>query len=119
MHGEADYLRWRAAALAKVRIAVDASPLRLRNRDFIGEVKQAIDIDARAATRLDLEIIDRTNTALRTYRNAARSIAMRNSVAGGWSNVWPVLIQVWLVRRPNVRPVRKGHMTRMHQDKAL
>jgi EAL domain-containing protein (putative c-di-GMP-specific phosphodiesterase class I) len=32
-----DYLRWRSAGLAAVRIAVNVSPLQLRNRGFIAE----------------------------------------------------------------------------------
>ncbi len=53
-----DYLRWRAAGLAAVRIAVNVSPLQLRNRGFIAEVKQAIGIDAHAAAGLELEITE-------------------------------------------------------------
>ncbi len=53
-----DYLRWRAAGLAAVRIAVNVSPLQLRNRDFIAEIKQAIGIDAQAAGGLELEITE-------------------------------------------------------------
>jgi diguanylate cyclase (GGDEF)-like protein/PAS domain S-box-containing protein len=53
-----DYLRWRSAGLAAVRIAVNVSPLQLRNRDFIDEIKQAIGIDARAAAGLELEITE-------------------------------------------------------------
>jgi diguanylate cyclase (GGDEF)-like protein/PAS domain S-box-containing protein len=53
-----DYLRWRAAGLAAVRIAVNVSPLQLRNRDFIAEIKQAIGIDAQAAAGLELEITE-------------------------------------------------------------
>ena len=34
-----DYLRWRAAGLAAVRIAVNVSPLQLRNRGFIAEIE--------------------------------------------------------------------------------
>ncbi len=34
----ADYLRWRAAGLPAVRVAVNVSPLQLRNRGFIGEI---------------------------------------------------------------------------------
>ena len=41
-----DYLRWRDAGLPAVRIAVNVSPLQLRNRDFIAEIRQAIGIDA-------------------------------------------------------------------------
>lgn len=53
-----DYLRWRTAGLAAVRIAVNVSPLQLRHRDFIGEVGQAVGIDERAAAGLELEITE-------------------------------------------------------------
>jgi diguanylate cyclase (GGDEF)-like protein/PAS domain S-box-containing protein len=53
-----DYLRWRAAGLAAVRIAVNVSPLQLRNRNFIAEVEQKIGIDAHAAAGLELEITE-------------------------------------------------------------
>ena len=53
-----DYLRWRAAGLAAVRIAVNVSPLQLRHRGFITEVEQAIGIDAHAAAGLELEITE-------------------------------------------------------------
>jgi diguanylate cyclase (GGDEF)-like protein len=52
----ADYLRWRAAGLAAVRVSVNVSPLQLRNRGFVDEIRQAI--DARAATGLELEITE-------------------------------------------------------------
>ena len=54
----ADYLRWRAAGLAAVRIAVNVSPLQLRHRGFIAEIGQAIGIDAQAAAGLELEITE-------------------------------------------------------------
>ena len=54
----ADYLRWRSAGLAAVRIAVNVSPLQLRHRGFIDEVRQAIRIDAHAAAGLELEITE-------------------------------------------------------------
>ena len=53
-----DYLRWRAAGLAAVRIAVNVSPLQLRNRAFIAEIEQAIGIDPHAAAGLELEITE-------------------------------------------------------------
>ncbi|OAI05407.1 diguanylate cyclase [Methylomonas methanica] len=53
-----DYLRWRNAGLPAVRIAVNVSPLQLRNRRFIAEVKQAISIDAHAAAGLELELTE-------------------------------------------------------------
>ena len=53
-----DYLRWRAAGLVVVRIAVNVSPLQLSNRDFIAEIEQAISIDEHAAGGLELEITE-------------------------------------------------------------
>ena len=53
-----DYLRWRNAGLAVVRVAVNVSPLQLRNRGFIAEIRQAIGIDAHAAAGLELEITE-------------------------------------------------------------
>ena len=53
-----DYLRWRAAGMAAVRIAVNVSPLQLRNRGFIAEIEQKIGIDAHAAAGLELEITE-------------------------------------------------------------
>jgi EAL domain-containing protein (putative c-di-GMP-specific phosphodiesterase class I) len=53
-----DYLRWRAAGLAAVRISVNVSPLQLRHRGFIAEIEQAIGIDAHAAAGLELEITE-------------------------------------------------------------
>ena len=54
----ADYLRWRSAGLNAVRIAVNVSPLQLRNRGFIVEVGQALSIDPHAAAGLELEITE-------------------------------------------------------------
>ena len=53
-----NYLRWRATGLPAVRIAVNVSPLQLRNRGFIDEIKQAIAIDAHAAAGLELEMTE-------------------------------------------------------------
>jgi diguanylate cyclase (GGDEF)-like protein len=53
-----EYLRWLDAGLPAVRIAVNVSPLQLRNRDFTAEVAQAIAIDARAPAGLELEITE-------------------------------------------------------------
>src|SRR5450759_4523739 len=53
-----DYQRWRSAGLAALRIAVNVSPLQLRHRGFIDEVRQAIGIDAHAAAGLELEITE-------------------------------------------------------------
>ena len=54
----ADYLRWRAAGLPAVRIAVNVSPLQLRNRGFVEEIRQVVGVDARAAEGLELEITE-------------------------------------------------------------
>ena len=53
-----DNSRWRAAGLSTVRIAVNASPLQLRNINFLGEIEQAIAIGAYAAAGLELEITE-------------------------------------------------------------
>jgi EAL domain-containing protein (putative c-di-GMP-specific phosphodiesterase class I) len=53
-----DYLSWRSAGLPAIRIAVNVSPLQLRNRGFIGEIKEAIGIDPHAAAGLELEITE-------------------------------------------------------------
>jgi EAL domain-containing protein (putative c-di-GMP-specific phosphodiesterase class I) len=53
-----DYLRWRDAGLGAVRIAVNVSPLQLRNRHFVAEVEQALAADPLAAAGLELEITE-------------------------------------------------------------
>jgi diguanylate cyclase (GGDEF)-like protein/PAS domain S-box-containing protein len=54
----ADYLRWRAAGLAAVRVAVNVSPLQLRDRAFIDEIRGFIAIDPHAAQGLELELTE-------------------------------------------------------------
>ena len=53
-----DYLRWRDAGPATVRIAVNVSPLQLRNRSFLAELERALNVDAQAAAGLELEITE-------------------------------------------------------------
>jgi len=53
-----DYLRWRAAGLPAVRIAVNVSPLQLRSSGFIEEIRQVISVDANAPAGLELEITE-------------------------------------------------------------
>jgi diguanylate cyclase (GGDEF)-like protein len=53
-----DYLRWRAAGLPAVRIAVNVSPLQLRDRGFVDEVRDSVGIGAHAAAGLELEITE-------------------------------------------------------------
>jgi diguanylate cyclase (GGDEF)-like protein/PAS domain S-box-containing protein len=56
--GIADYLRWRAAGLPAVRVAVNVSALQLRHHGFVREVQEAVAIDAHAAAGLELEITE-------------------------------------------------------------
>ena len=53
-----DYLYMRSIGLSDVRIAVNVSPLQLRNRDFKAEIEAAIGIDAHAVEGLELEITE-------------------------------------------------------------
>jgi diguanylate cyclase (GGDEF)-like protein/PAS domain S-box-containing protein len=53
-----DYRRWRKTGLRAVRIAVNVSPLQLRDRDFVPEIQQALGDDAFAAAGLELEITE-------------------------------------------------------------
>ena len=54
----ADYLRWHAAGLKPVRIAVNVSALQLRNRAFYDEVRQLTESHDQAAAGLELEITE-------------------------------------------------------------
>jgi EAL domain-containing protein (putative c-di-GMP-specific phosphodiesterase class I) len=53
-----DYQRWRKNGLPAVRIAVNVSPLQLRNQNFVAEIQQAISVAADAAAGLQLEITE-------------------------------------------------------------
>jgi diguanylate cyclase (GGDEF)-like protein/PAS domain S-box-containing protein len=53
-----DYLRWRSAGLPALRIAVNVSPLQLRNPGFVAEIERNIAIDPHAAEGLELEITE-------------------------------------------------------------
>jgi diguanylate cyclase (GGDEF)-like protein/PAS domain S-box-containing protein len=52
------YRRWRTMGLKAVCIAVNVSPMQLRNRDFAAEIRQAIADDPLAAAGLELEITE-------------------------------------------------------------
>ena len=54
----ADHLRWCSAGLAAVRVAVNVSPLQLRNRRFVDEIRQVVGSNAGAAAGLELEITE-------------------------------------------------------------
>jgi diguanylate cyclase (GGDEF)-like protein len=53
-----DYQRWRKAGLPAVRIAVNVSPLQLRNQNFVADIRQAVSVAADAAAGLQLEITE-------------------------------------------------------------
>ena len=79
-----DYLRWRRAGLPAVRIAVNVSPLQLRNRHFISDIERAIGSDRDAASSLELEIteglimedVEYSIATLRSIRAMGVSIAI-------------------------------------------
>jgi diguanylate cyclase (GGDEF)-like protein/PAS domain S-box-containing protein len=79
-----DYARWRSSGLPAVRIAVNVSALQLRSRGFIEQVKQALAIDATAASGLELEITEsvimedvrHSGVSLRALRAMGVSIAI-------------------------------------------
>jgi diguanylate cyclase (GGDEF)-like protein/PAS domain S-box-containing protein len=53
-----DYRRWRAGGLHAVRIAVNVSPLQLRSRGFIDEIRQVVGRGPDGAAGLELEITE-------------------------------------------------------------
>ena len=53
-----DHRRWRRTGLQAVRIAVNVSPLQLRNRHFIGDIERVIGDDPEAARGLEFEITE-------------------------------------------------------------
>jgi len=53
-----DYLYWCAAGFAPVRVAVNVSPVQLMHRDFIPDLRQAIGVDLRAPSALELELTE-------------------------------------------------------------
>jgi diguanylate cyclase (GGDEF)-like protein len=53
-----DYQRWRNTGLPAVRIAVNVSPLQLRNQNFVAEIRQAVSVAKDAAAGLQLEITE-------------------------------------------------------------
>ena len=75
----ADYLRWRAAGLPAVRIAVNVSPLQLRHRGFVDEIEQAVGIDPHAAAGLELEI---TESLIMTDVNGSIAILQKIRAMG-------------------------------------
>jgi diguanylate cyclase (GGDEF)-like protein len=52
------YRRWHQSGMKAVRIAVNVSPMQLRNRGFVTEIRQAIGDDPVAAAGLELELTE-------------------------------------------------------------
>jgi diguanylate cyclase (GGDEF)-like protein/PAS domain S-box-containing protein len=52
------YRRWHSAGLRAVCIAVNVSPMQLRNRGFVAEIQEAIGLDPMAPAGLELEITE-------------------------------------------------------------
>jgi diguanylate cyclase (GGDEF)-like protein/PAS domain S-box-containing protein len=80
----ADYLRWQHAGLPAVRIAVNVSPLQLRNPGFVDEIGRMLAVDEEAAGGLELEItesmimgdIEQAIASLKLFRAMGISIAI-------------------------------------------
>jgi diguanylate cyclase (GGDEF)-like protein len=53
-----DHRRWRRAGLPAVRIAVNVSPLQLRNQSFLAEIEEILGVAEDAAAGLELEITE-------------------------------------------------------------
>jgi EAL domain-containing protein (putative c-di-GMP-specific phosphodiesterase class I) len=79
-----DYLRWRAAGLKVVRLAVNVSPLQLRNREFSPQLRRLLEMDRHVADGLELEItetlimadVNHSITSLRAIRAMGVRIAI-------------------------------------------
>jgi diguanylate cyclase (GGDEF)-like protein len=79
-----DYLRWQVAGMPAMRIAVNVSPLQLRNINFIDEVRQVTFLDADAAAGMELEIteslimedVEHSITSLQAIRAMGVTIAI-------------------------------------------
>ncbi|MGN6582061.1 MAG: EAL domain-containing protein [Bordetella sp.] len=54
----ADFLRWRARGLQAVRVAVNVSPLQLRDQAFADVVRHILSVDPDAARGLELELTE-------------------------------------------------------------
>src|ERR1700678_1026555 len=53
-----DYQRWRKDGLSNLRIAVNVSPLQMRNPNFVADIQRSISVGADAAAGLQLEITE-------------------------------------------------------------
>jgi diguanylate cyclase (GGDEF)-like protein len=68
-----DYLRWQAAGLPAVRVAVNVSPLQLRSRGFVAEIEALLAVDAHAPAGLELEITE--SLIMEDVRHSIASLA--------------------------------------------
>jgi diguanylate cyclase (GGDEF)-like protein/PAS domain S-box-containing protein len=79
-----DYARWRAAGFLVGRIAVNVSPIQLRDPEFVPELERTVGIDPHAAAGLELEItegvimedIGHTIASLRAIRAMGLTVAI-------------------------------------------
>jgi diguanylate cyclase (GGDEF)-like protein/PAS domain S-box-containing protein len=79
-----DYSLWRAAGFSVGRIAVNVSPIQLRDPDFIVELERILGMDPLAAAGLELEItegvmmedVDRNIASLRAIRAMGLTVAI-------------------------------------------
>ncbi len=79
-----DHQRWTAQGLSAVRIAVNVSPLQLRQRDFIGLIAQVVGTERQHAAALELELteslvmedIDNSIANLQAIRDLGVTIAV-------------------------------------------
>jgi diguanylate cyclase (GGDEF)-like protein len=79
-----DYLRWRRAGLPAVRLAVNVSPIQLRDPAFVHEVRRLVAVDALAPEGLEFEItesmimtdIEQSITILRSLRDMGLRVAI-------------------------------------------
>ena|ERR1700676_1492121 len=114
-----DCLRWRESGLAAVSIAVNVSALQLRNRGFIVELKQAIEVDPRAAAGLELEIteslimedVKRSATSLQAIRDMGVCIAIDDFGTGfsSLSYLSKLPVDTLKIDRSFVNDMTEGH----------
>jgi diguanylate cyclase (GGDEF)-like protein/PAS domain S-box-containing protein len=79
-----DHQRWRRLKFPAVRVAVNVSPLQLRNRHFVADIEAAIRDEADSASGLELELteslvmedVERTIDSLRAVRALGITIAI-------------------------------------------
>jgi diguanylate cyclase (GGDEF)-like protein len=80
----ADFLRWRAQGYEAVRVAVNVSPLQLRDQSFVDVVQHILSVDADAARGLELELtesmimedLNQSIASLKTIRGLGVKVAI-------------------------------------------